>query len=69
VDVLSLYSDSVPAPQSVGQDRLGAAVAEEAAIDIITDLLYWFRLNGRDPDVMLDQAQARFEAESEPRLS
>ncbi|AQS72180.1 ATP-binding protein [Streptomyces pactum] len=68
-DVLSLYSGSAPEPQPVDQGRLGAAMAEEAAIDIITDLLYWFRLHGRDPDDMLDQAQARFEAENEPRLS
>ncbi|MFE6591130.1 ATP-binding protein [Streptomyces sp. NPDC057781] len=68
-DVLSLYGGSGSAPQPDGHGRLGAAVAEEAAINIITDLLYWFRVHGRDADDVLDQAQAHFEAESRVRLS
>lgn len=68
-DVLSLYIGSDSAPQPFGHGRLGAAVAEEAAIDIITDLLCWFRVHGRDADDVLDQAQAHFEAESGARFS
>lgn len=40
---------------------LGVAVAEEMAIDLITDLLHWLRAHGRDPDETLDRAQRRFE--------
>jgi anti-sigma regulatory factor (Ser/Thr protein kinase) len=39
--------------------RLWAAEAEEAAILIITDLLHWLRVNGRDADEVLDRAQMR----------
>ncbi|MDT0613384.1 ATP-binding protein [Streptomyces lancefieldiae] len=68
-DVLGLYSGSNSMSRPVGSGRLATAVAEEAAIDIITDLLYWFRVHGRDADDVLDQAQAHFEAESAARLS
>lgn len=68
-DVLDLYSGSGSMPQPVGHGRLGTAVAEETAINIITDLLYWFRVQGRDADDVLDQAQAHFEAENAARLA
>lgn len=38
------------------------AVLEEAAIDLITDLLHWLSVHGRDVDEALDRAQTRFEA-------
>ncbi|WP_254406033.1 ATP-binding protein [Streptomyces sp. AC627_RSS907] len=66
-DVLSLYNGSDSTPYPVGRGRLDTAVAEEAAIDVITDLLYWFRVHGRDVDDVLDRAQAHFEAESAAR--
>ncbi|MEV8393966.1 MULTISPECIES: hypothetical protein [unclassified Streptomyces] len=43
--------------------HLSVAVAEEAAIDMIADLPHWLRAHGRDPDKVLDRAQARYEAE------
>ncbi|WP_405664277.1 ATP-binding protein [Streptomyces sp. RK9] len=45
--------------------RLGVAVAEEAAIDLIADLLHWLQAHGCDPDEALDRAQMHFEAELE----
>ncbi|CAL9552201.1 ATP-binding protein [Streptomyces sp. enrichment culture] len=63
-DVLGLYDGAVKVPQGIGLSRLGATVAEEAVIDVITDLLHWLRVHGRDPDDVLDRAQAHFEAES-----
>jgi anti-sigma regulatory factor (Ser/Thr protein kinase) len=44
---------------------LSLAVAEEAAVDLISDLLHWFRAHGRDVDDALDRAQMHFEAELE----
>ncbi|MEU9220745.1 ATP-binding protein [Streptomyces sp. NPDC048376] len=68
-DVLSLYCGSRPTLGSVEYSRLAVATAEEAAIDAITDLLYWFRTQGWEVDDALDQAQSHFEAECEVRLS
>ncbi|MFE6172474.1 ATP-binding protein [Streptomyces sp. NPDC056464] len=42
---------------------LGAAVAAEAAIGVMTDVLHWLHAHGHDPDDVLDRAQTRFEAE------
>ncbi|MEU7401845.1 MULTISPECIES: ATP-binding protein [unclassified Streptomyces] len=67
-DVLSLYSGSTAPEDPVGRGRLAAAQAEDAAITAITDLLYWFRAQGRDVDDALDRAQSHFEAECEVRL-
>ncbi|MGW0422083.1 ATP-binding protein [Streptomyces sp. NPDC003015] len=41
------------------------AVVEEAAIDVMVDVLHWLRAHGRDADEALDRAQVRFEAEAE----
>lgn len=43
--------------------RLSAATAEEAAIDVIADLLHWLQAHGHDADDALDRAQMHFEAE------
>ncbi|MFG2458354.1 ATP-binding protein [Streptomyces sp. NPDC048523] len=40
------------------------AVVEEAAIDVMVDVLHWLRAHGRDADEALDRAQVRFEAEA-----
>lgn len=45
------------------RSRLSTAVAEEAAIDVIADLLHWFRAHGCDPEEALDRAHNHFEAE------
>ncbi|MFJ1746044.1 ATP-binding protein [Streptomyces sp. NPDC088116] len=50
-------------PESQQCERLSVAVAEEAAIDLIADLLHWLRAHGCDPDEALDRAQMYFEAE------
>ncbi|MFD8536049.1 ATP-binding protein [Streptomyces rubrogriseus] len=67
-DVLSLYSVSGATQQPLERGRLSAVLAEEAAINAISDLLHWFRAQGRDADDALDRAQSRFEAECEARL-
>ncbi|MEV0440039.1 ATP-binding protein [Streptomyces spectabilis] len=43
--------------------RLTVAVAEEAAIDVVADLLHWLSAHGCDPDEALERAQMHFEAE------
>ncbi|MFD5495418.1 ATP-binding protein [Streptomyces sp. NPDC127091] len=68
-DLLSLYGGEVSLPLGPGQSRLGTVVTQDAAIDIITDVLYWCRVYGRDADDVLDQAQAHFEAETDARFS
>ncbi|WP_329471079.1 ATP-binding protein [Streptomyces sp. NBC_01723] len=68
-DVLSLYSGSRLTQEPVAPSRLATATAEDAAINAIADLLYWFRAQGWDVDDALDRAQSHFEAECEVRLS
>lgn len=41
------------------------AVLEASVTDVIADLLHWLAVQGGDPDDVLDQAQIRYEAESE----
>ncbi|WP_123976687.1 ATP-binding protein [Streptomyces sp. Ag109_O5-1] len=55
------------APNATGSESepLALTMAEEAAIDIIADLLRWMQARGRDADDVLDQAQTHFEAETE----
>ncbi|MEU8698026.1 ATP-binding protein [Streptomyces sp. NPDC048680] len=57
---LTLYAGAGGEPAG----RAGVAFLEEAAIDLITDLLHWLRVHGRDVDEAFDRVQARFEAES-----
>jgi len=52
-------------PQSPSSSRLSASIAEEAVIDVITDVLHWLRAHGCDADDVLDRAQSRFEAQVE----
>ncbi|MBZ9644126.1 ATP-binding protein [Streptomyces sp. PSKA30] len=60
--VLDVYTTARP-PRERSSSRLSVALAEEAAIDVITDFLHWLRAHGSDPDEALDRAQTRFEAE------
>ncbi len=64
VNVIGLYVDAVNVPAVSQPSRLGALVAEEAAINVIADLLHWLDAQGRDPDEVLERAQAHFEAEA-----
>lgn len=50
----------------VSRTRLGVAVAEEAVVDVITDLLHWLSAHGCDPEASLDRAQTHFESEAQP---
>lgn len=50
-------------PRPTARGRLSTAIAEEAAIDLIADLLHWLRAHGCDPDEALDRAQMHFEAD------
>lgn len=63
-EYLALYG-TARHPRPTGSGRLSVAVAEEAAIDLIADLLHWLRAHGCDPDDTLDRAQTHFEAELE----
>jgi anti-sigma regulatory factor (Ser/Thr protein kinase) len=63
--LLGLYeAEQMEGVVSVRTHRLGLAQAEEAAIDIIADLLHWLHAHGRDADEVLDRAQTHFEAEA-----
>lgn len=62
-EYLKLYG-TARRPRPSGLGRLSVAVAEEAAIDMIADLLHWLRAHGCDPDEALDRAQVHFEAEA-----
>ncbi|MET7692344.1 ATP-binding protein [Streptomyces sp. NPDC005483] len=54
------------APEGLSLAGAGAlAVVEEAAIDVVVDVLHWLRAHGRDADEALDRAQTRFEVEAE----
>jgi hypothetical protein len=64
VDVLGLYANAVTIDRGFGSSRLEATVAEETAIDVITDLLHWLSAHGRDPEEVLDRAQTHYEAEA-----
>ncbi|MET7715746.1 ATP-binding protein [Streptomyces sp. NPDC005407] len=60
-EYLTLYG-TARHPRPTGSGRLSVAVAEEAAIDLISDVLHWLRAHGCDPDEVLDRAQTHFEA-------
>ncbi|MFF3907301.1 ATP-binding protein [Streptomyces sp. NPDC001848] len=60
--VLGFY-DEVREPPATRPSKLCRVTAEEAAIQVIADLLHWFQAHGRDADEALDQAQMRFEAQ------
>ncbi|WP_308043151.1 ATP-binding protein [Streptomyces sp. CoT10] len=64
--VLGLYTEVPKLPQGSRLSRLGTVVAEETAINVIADLLHWLGAHGRDPDEVLERAQAHFQAEAEP---
>lgn len=59
--LLTLYGQ--PLLRTSSASPLSRAVAEEAAIAVIADLLHWFRAHGQDPDTALDRAQSHFESE------
>ncbi len=59
--LLTLYGQSHLRTHSTSP--LSHAVAEEAAITLIADVLHWFRAHGHDPDTALDRAQTHFESE------
>jgi len=61
-EVLDLYVGVGPL-RSVDSGRLGVAMAGEAAISVIGDLLHWLQAHGRDVDDALDRAQMYLEAE------
>ncbi|WP_308368771.1 ATP-binding protein [Streptomyces sp. ISL-36] len=59
--MICLYG-AVASPRAVNASRLSGAVAKDAAIDVIVDLLHWMVAHGFDADDVLDMAQARFES-------
>ncbi|GAB2805194.1 hypothetical protein GCM10027073_42150 [Streptomyces chlorus] len=63
--LLDLYATLRPPKCSYesGPGRVGRMVAEESAIDAITDFLRWFRAHGCDVEEALDRAQTRYDAE------
>ncbi|WP_454337798.1 ATP-binding protein [Streptomyces glaucescens] len=59
----------MPCGNSKGAGPLGVVLVEQAAVDIIAGVLRCLEVYGRDPDELLDRAQARFEAEVATRPS
>ncbi|TPQ18423.1 ATP-binding protein [Streptomyces sporangiiformans] len=62
--VLGLYQ-AARLPCTTAPNPLSVAIAEEAAIDVIADLLHWLHAHGLDVDEAIDRAQMHFEAEVE----
>ncbi|MER5972139.1 ATP-binding protein [Streptomyces sp. NPDC002055] len=60
--LLTLYGRDLP-PLASGATPLRLVAAEEAAVDLIADLLHWLRAHGCDPEQTLDRAQMHFEAD------
>ncbi|EST25609.1 hypothetical protein M878_28460 [Streptomyces roseochromogenus subsp. oscitans DS 12.976] len=61
--LLDLYkAEHSPRAVSAEGCRLKLACAEEAAINIIADLLHWLHAHGSNADDVLDRAQVHFEA-------
>lgn len=57
--------DDLPRRQRMSaESRVRAALEEERAISVVVDLLVRLRSHGWEPDELLDQAQARFEADA-----
>jgi len=51
-------------PVMAAQGRSKAVHLEEAAVELIADLLHWTASQGQDPDDVLDRAQTHYEAEA-----
>ncbi|WP_369246865.1 ATP-binding protein [Streptomyces sp. R41] len=62
--MLGVYG-ALKLPGNPGPSMLSEAVAQEAVINVIADLLHWLRVHGLDADEALDRAQMHFEAEAE----
>lgn len=60
--LLMLYGVGASSPER-DASLLTLAVAEEAAVGLIGDVLHWLRAHGRDADETLDRAQTRFESD------
>lgn len=60
--LLGLYG-TVTRQQPAVAGRMRVAAAEEAAVDVIADLLLWLRAHGRDVDDALDRALMHCDAE------
>lgn len=58
--MLDVYGAPRP-PQGMAPTVLSVAMKEEAAIDVIADLLHWLQAHGRDVDEVLDRAHRHFE--------
>ncbi|MET9722977.1 ATP-binding protein [Streptomyces zaomyceticus] len=59
--MISLYG-AVASPRALNASRLSIAVARDAAIDVMVDLLHWMGAHGYDADDVLDMAQTRYES-------
>ncbi|MFD8213050.1 ATP-binding protein [Streptomyces sp. NPDC059697] len=60
--MLGLYG-AASSPGSSGLSALSVAAAQEAAINVIADLLHWLQAHGHDVDEAMDRAQMRFEVD------
>ncbi|MFG2384897.1 ATP-binding protein, partial [Streptomyces avermitilis] len=54
-----------PSDSQVPRGRKQGVGLEEAAVELIADLLHWTAAYGLDPDDILDRAQMHYEAEAE----
>ncbi|GCB49024.1 ATP-binding protein [Streptomyces sp. NL15-2K] len=62
--LLGLYAGT-QLPGDSQEGRLSSTIAEEAVIDVVTDLLHWLRAHGCDSDEIIDRAQRHFDAQTE----
>ena len=63
--VLNLYAATdLPCTARQSPSALKVAVAEDAAIGVVADVLLWLRVHGCDVGEVLDRAQMHFEAEA-----
>ncbi|PTM91169.1 ATP-binding protein [Streptomyces spinosirectus] len=66
--LLSVYGCEAARLRLAGSGAL--SVVEDAAIDLIADVLHWLRAHGRDVDEALERAESQFEVEvAEPEDS
>lgn len=66
--VLRVYGHNTPATPAA-KGGMSLATMEEAAVDLIADLLHWLRAHGYNPTEALDRAHMHFDTEINKKLT